>query len=141
MNALGEPTAYEVEAGDTAVPQQRSDFPALQRAPFAQHPFWVTQYRGDELYAGGDYPNQGRAGQGLSAYSNSESVDGKDVVVWYTLALTLFYSLAPLILRMASAAFFDVSLLTGNFWGVIRAQGQDEAPDEGEDEARDGHHP
>lgn len=37
----------------------------------------------------------------------------------YTLALALFYSLAPLILRMASAAFFDVSLLTGNFWGVI----------------------
>ena len=37
----------------------------------------------------------------------------------YTLALTLFYSLAPLILRMASAAFFDISLLTGNFWGVI----------------------
>jgi len=37
----------------------------------------------------------------------------------YTLALALFYSLAPLVLRMASAAFFDVSLLTGNFWGVI----------------------
>jgi len=37
----------------------------------------------------------------------------------YTLALFLFYSLAPLVLRMASAAFFDISLLTGNFWGVI----------------------
>lgn len=40
-------------------------------------------------------------------------------LVGYTLALTLFYSLAPLILRMASAAFFDISLLTGNFWGTI----------------------
>jgi len=40
-------------------------------------------------------------------------------IVGYTLALTIFYSLAPLILRMASAAFFDISLLTGNFWGVI----------------------
>lgn len=40
-------------------------------------------------------------------------------LVGYTLALTIFYSLAPLILRMASAAFFDISLLTGNFWGVI----------------------
>jgi solute carrier family 35, member F1/2 len=37
----------------------------------------------------------------------------------YTLALALFYSLAPLILRMGSAAFFDISLLTSNFWGVI----------------------
>jgi solute carrier family 35, member F1/2 len=40
-------------------------------------------------------------------------------LVGYTLALTLFYSLAPLILRMASAAFFDISLLTSNFWGAI----------------------
>ncbi|TPX11101.1 uncharacterized protein E0L32_007962 [Thyridium curvatum] len=40
-------------------------------------------------------------------------------LVGYTLALFIFYSLAPLILRMASAAFFDISLLTGNFWGVI----------------------
>ena len=88
VNALGEPTAYELEAGDSGVPQQRADFPALQRAPFAQHPLWVTRYRDGELYAAGDYPNQGRAGQGLSAYDNGESVDGKDAVIWYTLALT-----------------------------------------------------
>ncbi|EFX01902.1 solute carrier protein [Grosmannia clavigera kw1407] len=37
----------------------------------------------------------------------------------YTLILFIFYTLAPLILRMGSAAFFDISLLTGNFWGVI----------------------
>ena len=40
-------------------------------------------------------------------------------IVGYTLALTIFYTLAPIILRMASAAFFDISLLTSNFWGVI----------------------
>lgn len=40
-------------------------------------------------------------------------------IVGYTIALAIFYSLAPIILRMASAAFFDISLLTGNFWGVI----------------------
>lgn len=40
-------------------------------------------------------------------------------LVGYTLCLTLFYTLAPLILRMGSAAFFDISLLTANFWGVI----------------------
>ena len=37
----------------------------------------------------------------------------------YTLALSLFYTLAPLIFRMGSAAFFNISLLTTNFWGVI----------------------
>ncbi len=37
----------------------------------------------------------------------------------YTLILALFYSLAPLLFRLASAAFFNISLLTANFWGVI----------------------
>ena len=37
----------------------------------------------------------------------------------YTLCLALFYSLAPLMFRLASAAFFNISLLTGNFWGVV----------------------
>ncbi|KAK4136874.1 DUF914-domain-containing protein [Trichocladium antarcticum] len=40
-------------------------------------------------------------------------------LVGYTLCLSIFYSLAPLILRMGSAAVFDVNLLTANFWGVI----------------------
>lgn len=40
-------------------------------------------------------------------------------LVGYTLILTWFYSAAPLVFRMASAAFFNIGLLTGNFWGVI----------------------
>ena len=37
-------------------------------------------------------------------------------IVGYTLCLTIFYSLAPIMFRLASAAFFNISLLTGNFW-------------------------
>ncbi|KAL8386881.1 hypothetical protein RB595_010318 [Gaeumannomyces hyphopodioides] len=37
----------------------------------------------------------------------------------FTLALFLFYSLVPLVLRMASAGFYNISLLTSNFWGVL----------------------
>ncbi|MCJ1362047.1 hypothetical protein MMC16_001149 [Acarospora aff. strigata] len=40
-------------------------------------------------------------------------------LVGYTLCLFLFYTLAPLMFRLASAAFFNISLLTGNFWGVV----------------------
>lgn len=40
-------------------------------------------------------------------------------LVGFTLALTLFYSLVPLVLRMASAGFYNISLLTSNFWGVL----------------------
>ncbi|KAL8905835.1 MAG: hypothetical protein Q9171_006519 [Xanthocarpia ochracea] len=36
----------------------------------------------------------------------------------YTLILAMFYSLAPIMFRLSSAAFFNISLLTGNFWGV-----------------------
>ncbi|CZT14923.1 related to membrane protein [Ramularia collo-cygni] len=37
----------------------------------------------------------------------------------YTLLLTWFYSAVPVVLRMASAAFLNIGLLTGNFWGVV----------------------
>jgi len=40
-------------------------------------------------------------------------------IIGYTLILFIFYVLSPLILRMGSAAFFDISLLTSNFWGLI----------------------
>ncbi|GAO18671.1 uncharacterized protein UV8b_01838 [Ustilaginoidea virens] len=53
----------------------------------------------------------------IAAAAWSPSVAGH--LAGYTLCLTLFYTLAPLILRMGSAAFFDISLLTANFWGVI----------------------
>jgi solute carrier family 35 protein F1/2 len=36
----------------------------------------------------------------------------------YTFILSLFYSLAPVLFRLSSAAFFNISLLTGSFWGV-----------------------
>ena len=37
----------------------------------------------------------------------------------YTLCLALFYTLVPFVMRMGSAAFFNISLLTTNFWGTI----------------------
>jgi solute carrier family 35, member F1/2 len=40
-------------------------------------------------------------------------------LVGYTLILTIFYTLVPILYRFASAAFQNISLLTGNFWGVI----------------------
>jgi len=40
-------------------------------------------------------------------------------LVGFTLLLFIFYTGAPILFRLASAAFFNISLLTGNFWGVI----------------------
>lgn len=40
-------------------------------------------------------------------------------VAGYDLLLFIFYSLAPIVFRMGSAAFINISLLTSNFWGAI----------------------
>lgn len=40
-------------------------------------------------------------------------------LIGFTLCLSLFYSVVPLLLRLASAAFYNISLLTASFWGVI----------------------
>ncbi|GAB7349747.1 hypothetical protein MBLNU459_g0477t3 [Dothideomycetes sp. NU459] len=47
--------------------------------------------------------------------------DGKieGYIVGYTLLLFIFYSLAPIVFRMSSAAFFNIGLLTGTFWGIV----------------------
>ncbi|PYH88481.1 DUF914-domain-containing protein [Aspergillus ellipticus CBS 707.79] len=40
-------------------------------------------------------------------------------IVGYTIVLFIFYTLAPIMLRVSSATFFNISLLTMNFWGLI----------------------
>jgi len=88
-NALGEPTAYEIEPHEVARAYADPSFEPLQHAPYAQHALWVTRYKDGELFAGGDYPNQGPAGEGLPKFvSDHASVDGKDLVVWFTAAFT-----------------------------------------------------
>ncbi|KAA8907431.1 hypothetical protein FN846DRAFT_696065 [Sphaerosporella brunnea] len=39
-------------------------------------------------------------------------------LVGFTLVMFIFYSTVPILLRLASAAFFNISLLTSNFYGV-----------------------
>jgi primary-amine oxidase len=88
-NAVGAPTAYVLVGSNTGIPYSSTTYPPLLQAPFAQHPLWVTKYKDGELYAGGDYPFQGAAGDGLTAYASPvENVNGTDVVVWYTPAFT-----------------------------------------------------
>jgi primary-amine oxidase len=87
-NALGTPTGYELEPGDITQPYSEPSYVPLQHAPFARHAFWVTQYRDGELSSVGDYPNQGSGGEGLDLYANGQSVNNRDVVVWWTAAFT-----------------------------------------------------
>jgi primary-amine oxidase len=87
--ALGKPTTYEIVPADSTVPYSDSDYVPLQHAAFVTHQLWVTRYRDGELYAAGDYPNQGPVGEGVPKYiAGGESLPSQDLVVWYTMGFT-----------------------------------------------------
>ena len=89
MNALGHPTGYALVPGDNAVPFAQPDAWVRKRAGFLNWHVWVTPYRADERYAGGDYPNQSRGGDGLPKWTAANRpLDNQDVVLWYTTGIT-----------------------------------------------------
>ena len=88
-NALGQPTAYALVPGDNSVPFAQPDAWIRKRAGFLNYHFWATLYRAEERYAGGDYPNQSRGGDGLSKWTAANrTIDNQDLVVWYTTGIT-----------------------------------------------------
>ena len=88
-NALGTPTGYALLPGENALPFAAPESWVRKRAPFLEAHLWVTPYHAGELYAGGDYPNQSRGGDGLARWTkNNRPVANTDVVVWYTLGVT-----------------------------------------------------
>lgn len=88
-NALGQPVGYALLPGENARPFAAPDSSIRRRAGFLNFPFWVTPYRANEIYAGGDYPNQNKGGEGLMKWTAADRpIDGKDLVVWYTMGIT-----------------------------------------------------
>jgi primary-amine oxidase len=88
-NALGHPTGYAVLPGENAVPFAQPDSWVRRRAAFLDSHIWVTPYRAGEMYAGGDYPNQSRGGDGLRQWTAANrDIHNHDVVLWYTLGIT-----------------------------------------------------
>ena len=88
-NALGEPVGYALLPGDNAVPMARPGSWVRKRAGFLDFHLWGTAYDPAERYAGGDYPNQSRGGDGLPKWSAANRpLDGRDLVVWYSIGVT-----------------------------------------------------
>jgi primary-amine oxidase len=88
-NALGHETGYALVPGGNAIPFALADSWVRKRAGFLNAHVWVTPYQATERYAGGDYPNQSRAGEGLTRWTAANrGVDNADVVLWYTLGIT-----------------------------------------------------
>jgi primary-amine oxidase len=88
-NDLGVPAGYMLMPGSnsTFYPDEASN--VRQRGEFAGHHIWVTQYKPEELYAAGDYPNQSGPKEGLpQMVADDEPLTGQDVVLWYTQGVT-----------------------------------------------------
>ncbi len=85
-NKMGYNTGYVIAPSSNALPQQSDDDYPLRRAGFARHHLWITPHEASEQYSAGDYPNQSQGDGGLPSWSkNNRSIDGTDIVAWYTL--------------------------------------------------------
>jgi primary-amine oxidase len=88
-NAFGHPTGYALLPGENARPFAAPDSWVRKRAGFLDYHLWVTPYQASEMYAGGDYPNQSRGGDGLTKWAAANrSIDNTDLVLWYTFGVT-----------------------------------------------------
>ena len=88
-NSLGMPTSYMLMPSANSIYYPNLQADSRQRGEFATHHFWATRYKANELYAAGDYPNQGKKGRGLPQYTaDNESLDNEDLVIWYTYGVT-----------------------------------------------------
>ena len=89
QNALGSHPSYVIVPGVNSIPYVWPASQVRKRAGFINHHFWATRYNGDEMYAGGAYPNQSLGGAGLTKWAaNNEPLANQDVVVWYTMGVT-----------------------------------------------------
>ena len=88
-NALGQYTGYTLVPGAATPAFSLAGSAPLRTAGFIAHQLWVTPYAPDELYAGGEFQNLGRDGDGLPAWTRANrSIADTDVVLWYTLGIT-----------------------------------------------------
>ncbi len=89
QNKLDVLTAYILTPGRNTIMYAVEGENIREKANFASHNFWVTKYKDGEMYAGGDYPNQSKLGEGLPKYiADNESLANEDIVVWYTMGIS-----------------------------------------------------
>lgn len=89
MNALNQPVAYSLIAGENTVPFAAADAWWRQRARFIDYHVWVTPFAEREMFPAGEYPNQHPGGEGVYKWTQANrSLVDQDLVVWYTMGTT-----------------------------------------------------
>ncbi|CAL0320014.1 unnamed protein product [Lupinus luteus] len=89
-NRTGHLTGYKLVPGSNCLPFAHSDAKFLRRGAFLKHNLWVTAYSPDELFPGGEFPNQNpRIGDGLPTWvTQNRSLEESDIVLWYVFGVT-----------------------------------------------------
>ncbi|KAJ0094828.1 hypothetical protein Patl1_16058 [Pistacia atlantica] len=90
VNRTGQLTGYKLVPGSNCLPLAGSEAKFLRRAAFLKHNLWVTPYAHDEMYPGGEFPNQNpRVGEGLATWvKQNRSLEESDIVLWYVFGVT-----------------------------------------------------
>ncbi|KAJ0565439.1 putative primary-amine oxidase [Helianthus annuus] len=85
LNRTGQLTSYKLVAGSNCLPLGGAEAKFLRRAAFLMHNLWVTQYEPEEMFPGGEFPNQNpRVGEGLATWvKKNRSLEETDLVLWY----------------------------------------------------------
>ncbi|KAH6880808.1 copper amine oxidase [Thelonectria olida] len=82
------PVAYKVQVPPMQPLIAHPNSAHFARAEFADHNIYVTKYRGNELFCGGQFTNQSKGGEGIKKWvSRGESVLDEDIVVWVQFGL------------------------------------------------------
>ncbi|KAH0450848.1 hypothetical protein IEQ34_021540 [Dendrobium chrysotoxum] len=69
VNRTGQFTGYKLLPGSNCLPLAGPEAKFLRRAAFLKHNLWVTSYSRDEMYPGGEFPNQNpRVNEGLATW-------------------------------------------------------------------------
>ncbi|XP_056165661.1 amine oxidase [copper-containing] zeta, peroxisomal isoform X2 [Syzygium oleosum] len=90
VNRTGQLAGFKLLPGSNCLPLAGSEAKFLRRAAFLKHNLWVTPYARDEMYPGGEFPNQNpRVGEGLATWvKQNRSLEETDIVLWYVFGVT-----------------------------------------------------
>ncbi|KAG5522081.1 hypothetical protein RHGRI_034327 [Rhododendron griersonianum] len=90
VNRTGQLTGFKLVPGRNCLPLAGTEAKFLRRAAFLRHNLWVTPYAHDEMYPGGEFPNQNpRVGEGLATWvKQNRSLEENDIVLWYVFGVT-----------------------------------------------------
>jgi hypothetical protein len=85
VNRTGQPTGYRLVPGSNCLPFALPEAKFLRRAGFLKHNLWVTPYKSDEKFPGGEFPNQNpRLHEGLPTWVQKDRpLEETDIVLWY----------------------------------------------------------